>query len=245
MLDKLAKTSSLSGAFLVFCGVLKMIIYYSEFDVNIVDFLSFSEIITSFLYDLNILLAFAVIMLIVTFSTINFLRKKTNDAIEDFMKKLMNVIFPYRYRYVLFFSIVISILFLLLYTNNIGYNYFVVYTLIFCLIQTLTYILITKDELGEIDIPDFSYAISIAIVVTFAIFLFAKHDIQMVRNHKIFTTIKTQNETFLCDNTTNNLYLGKTDTFLFIKLASSNSTISIPLSEVQSIDFRKIDFAKH
>jgi hypothetical protein len=238
MLDRLVKISSLSGAFLIFCGVLKMIIYYSTFNVSIVDFLSFSEIITSFLDDINILLIYAAIMLVITFATINFLHRRTNVGLDDFMTGILNIIFPHRYKYVLFFCVVLSILSLLLYLNVIGFNYFVVYLMVFCFIQMLTFIIITKDEQNEIDIPNFSIVISVAMVVTFSIFLLARHDIQSVTNHKYPTTIKTENETFVCDKYTKNLYLGKTNNFLFIKLDSSNSTLSIPVSAIKSIDFK-------
>jgi hypothetical protein len=238
MLDRLVKISSLSGAFLIFCGVLKMIIYYDYFNVNIVDFLSFSEIITSFLDDMNILLIYVAIMLIVTVSTVNFLHRRTEIPVDDLMTGIMNVIFPHKYKFVVFFLIIILILSSLIFFNIIGFNYFAIYVLVFCSIQMLTYVIMTRDENNEIEIPTFSVTVSIALVVTLAIFLLARHDVQEVKKHAHPVTIVTQENTYICNRNTANLYLGKTDNFVFIKLDSSNSTLSLPTSSIKSLDFK-------
>lgn len=238
MLDKLVKISSLSGGFLIFCGVLKMIIYFNEFNINIVEFLSLGEILTSFLDDMNILLIFGFIMVILTVSSVNFMHKRTEIPVDILMTVITNMLFPLRFKYAIFFLSIILILSSLMYFNVIGFNYFVIYVLVFCSIQMLANILLIRDKNNEIDIPAFSKSVSVVLVVMFAIFLLAKHDIQIVKNHFHPVTIVTQENTFVCNKNTNNLYLGKTDNFFFIKLDSSNSTLSLPTSSIKSLNFK-------
>lgn len=237
MLERIVKISSLSGAFLIFCGVLKMIIYYSAFKVNIVEFLSFSEIITSFLDDINILLIYGVIMLIISVSGMNFLHRQTEVPIDDLADGIMNAIFPHKYKFALGFLIVIILLATLLFFNICGFNYFIIYLLVFCSIQMLTFVIMTRTN-NEIDIPIFSVTISIGLVVTLSIFLLARHDIDMVKRHEHPATIVTQENTYICDRNSANLYLGKTESYLFIKLDSDKSTLSIPVSTIKSITFK-------
>ena len=96
----------------------------------------------------------------------------------------------------------------------------------------------TRDENNEIDIPTFSVTVSIGLVVTLAIFLLARHDIQEVKKHSHPVTIVTQENTYVCNGKTANLYLGKTDDFVFIKIDSSNSTLSLPTSSIKCLDFK-------
>ena len=88
MLDRLIKISSLAGAMLIFFGVLKLIIFYSNFNITIIDFLTFSEIITSFLDDINILLIFAVIMTLVSVLTLDYFHRQTKSDLDQFFNDL-------------------------------------------------------------------------------------------------------------------------------------------------------------
>lgn len=237
MLERIVKISSLSGAILIFCGVLKMIIYYSAFKVNIVEFLSFSEIITSFLDDINILLIYGTIMLVISVSGMNFLKRQTEVPMDDLMDGIMNAIFPHKYKFALAFLITIILFLVLLFFNVSSFNYFIIYLLVFSSIQMLTFVIMTRDENNEIDIPIFSMTISVGLVVALSIFLLAKHDIEAVKQNIQPTTIVSQENTYICDKNTGNLYLGKTDNYLFIALDSSKSTLSIPVATIKSITF--------
>jgi hypothetical protein len=61
-LKKLVEISPIIASFLVFLGFLKLDLYYRYWDINIFNYLDFSEIILSFLNDLYILIFFLVIM---------------------------------------------------------------------------------------------------------------------------------------------------------------------------------------
>lgn len=61
-LKQILTYSPLIGAFLIFLGALKLDLIYSHFDINIFNFLDFSEILTLFLKDINIIL-FSVLLM--------------------------------------------------------------------------------------------------------------------------------------------------------------------------------------
>lgn len=63
-LKELSERAPAMGAFLIFIGFLKLYLYYNHWDINITHYLDFSEIILSFLNDINTMLFFIVIMIV-------------------------------------------------------------------------------------------------------------------------------------------------------------------------------------
>lgn len=238
MLDKLIKIASLSGAFLVFCGVLKLIIYFSAFNIEIIDFLSLSEITKSFLDDINILIMFGVLMLVQTFVVLHYLGKKTNLSIEQFFIQVLSFVYFNKWKYIRWFSLAIIVGIGLLSFSIINYNYFVIYLLIFCIIQILTFIMLTKDENNEIDIPIPSLVILVFITIISSIYLFAKHDIQITNANNKQVIITTTDTIIVCNKSTKLIYVGKTDNFIFIKNATNSASSSFQMSNVKKIEFQ-------
>jgi hypothetical protein len=63
-LKRLVEISPAIASFLAFTGCLKLSLYYWYWGINVMSFLDFSEIILSFVNDLNILLFFTIILLL-------------------------------------------------------------------------------------------------------------------------------------------------------------------------------------
>lgn len=63
-LKKIVSITPLIGSFLVFLGFIKLNYYYQHWNINIISYLDFSEILLSFLNDVNILLVFTFLMLL-------------------------------------------------------------------------------------------------------------------------------------------------------------------------------------
>lgn len=61
-LKKIAEISPLIVGFLIFLGFLKLDLYYGHWNINISQYLDFSEILLSFLQDINIIFFFVVIL---------------------------------------------------------------------------------------------------------------------------------------------------------------------------------------
>lgn len=238
MMDKIVKISPLIGALLVFCGVLKLIFYYSYFDIQIINYLEFQEIITSFFDDINIIIVFGMTMVLITFFTLNTLSSKTNLQVEDLFDKMMAFLYPHRFKYFIGFLVVFLVLCTLIYFNIIRYNYFVIYFLIFCMVQMLTYLFLSKDVNGKIDIPNFYGVVILAIGLSFSIFLLARKNIQQTIANKTETKIVTTDKTIVCNKETGNLYIGKTSKYAFIRIKKTNSTVVIPSEQITKYEFK-------
>jgi hypothetical protein len=238
MIEKIVKTAPVIGALLVFCGVLKLIFYYSYFNVQIINYLEFQEIITSFFYDINILMVFGMTMILITFFTFNTLSTKTQLHIDFLAENLLYFLYAHRFKYLFSFLTVFLILYGLIYFDIIQHNYFVIYILTFLVIQMLTYLFLSKDLDGEVDIPKVYRVLIITISLSFSIFLLAQKDIQETINNTTESRIKTTEETIICNKETGNLYIGKTSKYGFIRIKKSNSTVVIPNEQITKYEFK-------
>lgn len=237
-MNKLIKISSLAGTFLIFCGVLKLIIYYSAFNINIIDFLSLPEIITSFLDDINMLLIFAAVMSIITFTVLSVGKEKHQVKIEDYMENILKITYPFRYRYVAFFGSLIIIFSVLLYLNIVDYNYCVIYFITFFTLQLLSFLIMTKDENDDIEYPEFSLAFSVILSIIVSVCLLSQHDIQNTKNNPKEVILYSKTSTILCGKKSPYTYLGKTDHYIYLKRKSNNSGIAISTEIINMIEFK-------
>ncbi|CAA0189501.1 conserved membrane hypothetical protein [Tenacibaculum maritimum] len=238
MIEKIVKTSPLIGALLVFFGVLKLIFYYSYFNVQIINYLEFQEIITSFFEDINILIVFGMTMMFITFFAFNTLSGKANLHIEDLAEKMLNFLYSHRFKYFFLFLTLFLILYGLIYFDIIQYNYFVIYILTFLVIQMLTCLFLSKDVDGEIDIPNIYLLIIMTISLSFSIFLLAQKDIQETVNNNIESRIKTIEDNIICNKETGNLYIGKTSKYGFFRIKKLKSTVVIPNEKITKYEFK-------
>jgi hypothetical protein len=236
MLDKLVKLYSISGALLIFCGVLKLSIFYSHFSIDIIEFLSFSEIITSFLDDINILVAFGIIMLVISFVVFSYVDKKATAPRENF---LWNFLFEHKMKFAKGFAFAIIFLLWLTRFKVIETSYFIIYAITFCSIQMFSYIFMIKDDAGEVTFSDRKIGGSVAISFGLIIYLLAQHDIeQTVNNRRKVKIVTNDSVTYYC-GTSKNIFLGKTDNYIFISSDSLKSTLILPSSEIKQYLFFK------
>ncbi len=238
MLEKIVKLTPIAGSLLIFSGVLKQIFFYWHFNVRIIDYLEFQEIVTSFLGDLNIIIVFGFIMTLITLVALNFLGKKTQLNIDELFERLLISIYPRRFKYFLGFLLAIFVTISLIYFEKIGYNYFVIYLIIFFSLQMLTYLFLHKSENGKVNIPNFYGLLLLGSSLTISLYLFAKHDIQTVENNTTETTILIEDDVINLNSKSKDLYLGKTNKFVFIKIDSLNSTIVIPVDKIKQYIFK-------
>lgn len=240
MLDRLLKLSSLSGALLIFCGVLKLIIYYSAFNIRIVEFLSFSEIIMSFLDDINVLIIYCLALFLQSVPTINFIHRKTksNLSVIDWMDLQMLQIFPFKTRYAIIFLLAISIFLTLIIFNFLEWSYWIIYLLVFCIMQAMAFLMMTRSPEFKIELSGTNIGLILFTAIVSAIFFLAKHDIQITKANNYDVTIKTEDSIFICNKTTGNVYIGKTDNYIFIETYPDKSTVCIPNSLVKRIEFK-------
>lgn len=238
MIEKIVKITPLAGAILVFCGVLKLIFYYSHFDIQIIDYLEFQEIITSFLGDINIIIIFIMTMTLITFATLNLVRRKTKLQLDHIFEQMLISIYPHRFKYSIFFVILALLLLGLMEFEFVQFNYLLIYLITFSTAQTLTYLFLTKEDDGKVDIPNFYGLVVIGVSLSISIFLFAEKDLQKIKLNQHETRISTADETIVCNRETQNLYIGKTNKYVFLRINQTNSTLVIPNDKIIQYEFK-------
>lgn len=231
MLDKFLRYSSLYGTLLIFCGVLKLILYYNYFDIQIVDFLTFSEILTSFFDDINVLLIISGTMIFVSIVTIDLITSKYPIKFEEILK------FAYRHRrnYLIFFITMSAIVSSLVLFDVCSLSYYVIYLLVFFCVQIFSFLSMTKNENGEIEYSDSSLLISLGIVIVFSIFLLAHHDYLETKSSLSKILVVTTSDRYELSLKNKNHLIGKTDNYIFFESDSGQSIEIIPMTEIKQI----------
>jgi len=97
----------------------------------------------------------------------------------------------------------------------------------------MTFLFMYKDENDEIEISTTSAILSIFFTIVLAIFLLAKHDIQNKYKSNQTVSIITNDTVLVCSEKTNILYLGKTDSYVFIRNLNNNTSTVIPVSQIK------------
>jgi hypothetical protein len=257
-LKKITAILPLIGAFLIFNGFLKLYVYYNHWGIRISDYLDFSEIILSFMNDLNILgfgllMAllygiFWVVLIEVLTSTssknvpsVNVessegsetdgnQKKSSGEQIEDFFEEA----FSKHYRIIAFVCFIVA---------AISSTVFICYPNLFWLyfscalyIQFLLSILIPFIGSSEKTVAN--------LVVCFGMIGFtmgvAYYDIKQTEHNaaSFVTTVTTSGDQILL---TENMYLiGKSREYLFFYDDSLIQTTIIPCEVVVSIETRKL-----
>lgn len=238
MIDKLTKITPIVAASLIFLGVLKLMLYYSYFNIKIIDYLDFQEIITSFLGDINILILFGLIMILTSLFTINTISKSTKTHFEKVLDRLETYTYIHRVKYLIFFAITILTLGTLLLYGIINYNYFVIYVIVFSVFQFQSFLSLTKNENNEIDIPNFYMTVILGISLTTSIFLLSQKQIKESEKQIIEVRLKMENKTITCSKESKNIFIGKTNKYSFIRMNNSKTTIVVPNEKILQYEYK-------
>jgi hypothetical protein len=237
MLNRIAKISTLMSAGLVFFGYLKLKFYYDEFDIAILNYLTFSEIITSFLDDLQLILIFVALMTLQSAPLLNLIQRKSGLGIEDFYDKLIKALFPFRYKLAGGFLTVITLIVSLMALRWVNVNLALIYILLFSTLQFCHYLSLSKDDKGEIEVSDVSIFLSILIPITLALFLLAKRDVQKVFIEPSTGSVWLREEKIIFGRGAKTKFLGKTEKYVLLyDIMSKNSNV-IPVEQVERISF--------
>lgn len=243
------------GSVIIFFGVLRLICYYDYFGVNIVRFLQFSEIITSF-FDTLYILIFLIIFSLIQ----NFLLENKNEVVQR--NTLKNEILnepKFLVRFKLYFALHGTIWFqmfglLIIYSIISIFRGFNVYDVLkaFGLFASFFLCAVVMSELEakhhRLDSTQHerTFYTTIGLFVIFmAILIGMSYDeaSQVAKQKKYFgTSVKFNNDsTFVSDSM--NYYIGNTQNYLFIHHQNENSTEVLPMAEIKRILFirRKVN----
>jgi hypothetical protein len=232
---------------LIFLGVSKLLFYYSFFNISIISFLDFGEIITSFL---NTVLVMAIsIILTVGFFMGIIARKKREELSNPSNKEIKNQNNRHSYRRPRQISIIVLLLSTIILIPLYRYDWNLILPIvIWLLISFLSanyFIPICRSSTSKF-VRDLSLIINILIVAeSFTLFI-AIQDYRNVKYDKRFlgTRIVFNNETFLKDSShilvsdSSLFYIGKTNSYIFIHNMKEEVTSVYPMSNVLQIDLK-------
>ena len=249
-MKKIIKYLPLLSAFLIFNGFLKLYLYYDHWDIKIIEYLDFSEILLSFLSDINIFVLGLIIYIfprLFSLALINTFDKKqqatsldlnsknqTNHSEKTFFD--INEYLPYYSPWVFFIvSIILTVISSWMFFNN--------FTLLWLYIgiPLLSYSLYNLLILLENLLPMEDFLVGIVIFPTIIAFTYclAFREIKTIEQNigQKITTIYTENETITTSK--NNILLGKTQKFIYLFDNVTNCTRIIPSDKIKSIETQR------
>lgn len=241
MISKLLRTAPLISAFLIFCGTLKLIIVYSHFGIDIVNFLTVAEIITSFLDDINILIALVVTMFVPAYIFLEVTYKRSGMPFAEFTETFDSFFLKHKRTYIVFFSIALLALGGLIWFEILPLNYATISFLIFFFAQLVTHALMKKNSRGELTLSNFKGLAALLLTVIFATYMFGVHEISNLKKFRQAVTLQTKTGKIICDSKNKQCFLGKTDNYVFVHNFEKETTKVIPAKDILYFEFQSED----
>ena len=247
---------------LLLLGISRLLIYYRLFGINILNFLEFGEIITSFLH-IATFSTVALSVYLVYILGIKMKLKKVGDKTKDLLDKskkeqnktgILQAYEDYKKhsykairKYLVIVVISIIIMGLALYSLN-SLKYFIVVLVILAI--TITLVIYINESYKKHESKLFKDLCLIAIVLLLSepvIIMESFFEYRSVKynNKNITTRITFNNEIFLKDSShvfvsdSFNFYIGQTNKYIFIHHSNENATSVYPISSVMTLYFKE------
>lgn len=237
LLERFVQITAVLSIIIVFLGFLNLLFYYNEFNFNIIDYISISEVITSsFSLFLLLLLPFIIVFLIIRTFVL-----KTSQEIEDTkVHKMVN-----RFLAILLSTFLFTILIMMilsLFGNKFmkefynGKSLYLIVTIYFLILSC--FLLIFRQYLKEsIDIwfikkvPSMAFAFVCLLV---AFYINSKRKALLIVDETDITTFSFSNESILATNDSIK-YLGKTEGYFFLWNKNTKESIIYPAFEIKKV----------
>ncbi len=239
---------SIIAPFLVISGFLKQYIYFIFFNVNISDFLTLNEILTSFLDDIVIFIFIPIILLPLIFESSSFdseiiknqnCNKKLNKYFP--VNQYRSIHYPFYLGIIIYFIIkIVSQPFPVPLFNILS---FMIPILAFMALSIYVIrILVTREYFKKNHLKGLlTYFLSVYLLI---IVLSVSYEI-LTRKYYGGTynvTVSLKEKGII--TTPNYFYIGKTNNFIFIYNKPNNATDVYPTSEIDYLSFEKVEFVK-
>lgn len=240
MLDKIIKISSIFSGLLIFLGVIKQSLFYNYFNINIIDYLTLSEIVTSFLDDLNIIIVFYALIVVYSFTNTKIFttylntkigNSKPNSFNFEYLSKLWKVNYPHKIAIFFAHLIMFIIINSLLYFKYINYSNTLIIILLFLVIQGLLHLVVQKNSEDKISFNLYKSIGVVMISTLIVVFYLSQYDIQKVNNSVNQYEFQLLNRTIICDSKST-FYVGKTENFTFLFNKELGFTEVIPNTQI-------------
>lgn len=226
-LKDIVAISPLLGVFLIFLGMLKQIVYYKCFGIQITDYIQLSEVVTAFMYDLNIILIMlgALLLYVMFIDKLFSVKKVSTQSMEVVEKKVTGTFWGF----VIFLMVTIILYILFFNYPTLGWVYAV--TIIgFNPIISIARWLFKNNSLSE---SFKGISLLIALVLVFAVNLAIKDYLQMKQSPTTQTMIELTNKTI--ELSPNERVVGKTIDYLFVVDVKKGNKQIIHCSDIKRI----------
>lgn len=240
------------GSFIIFLGVTRLICFYSAFGISIVNFLDFSEIITSFL-DIIVISVFIFATSILQAFILR--DKETQDDKDGIRKKILEeehlfkrlwLHIKLRYEFLIGGLVLTSIYFIWHFFNKDITIESIVWDVVFFLVCFVLLVILT--EISRIHHKSNSsnhYRRFIAFLFYTTLFsglviYYAYTQVDNIKKNKstFGVTITLDNEQTMVSDSSN-YYIGKTVNYLFIYHEKDNTADVIPMNRVKQITYKR------
>jgi hypothetical protein len=246
--NKISQYIAYGSPFIIFLGMVRLIIFYNSFGISITDYLDFSEIITSF---------FDIIVLVVVFFGIALIQSfliRDKEKLERANAKRQEILkeenyFKLWWLYVKYLKGLIAITFLVIVGCVIGHFWFSSVT-IWALFLTssalvfLIFVIVTSVEIERKDLQfnatiagrRFIYFVLYGLAITFCVSSYSFYQANSIMKDKtnIGVTIILSNDKAIVSDSSN-YYIGKTKNYLFIYHEKEKTTDVYPIARIKQM----------
>lgn len=234
-LEKVVRILPLGAVILIGLGILRTSIYYNYFGIDIMSYISTSEVLTFFLNDFQPLIVLAIIALIHILLSERLVEKIDKKiGAEKFKQKIIE-----KKSWV----VGINVLFILVISINIicdyvEINYYVIYSFPFCL-GSLFILLCNGRIYKNSELNDRIMNIGIGLIIITIIPLFSLRDIRRIEHNqgKKVYLITSKNQ-MICSSK-QNIYLGKAGENFFFFNPRKRTTTIYKFDNIQEITIKK------
>ncbi len=237
------------GTLFVLIGAIKLIIYYSLFNLDVTSYIEFTEILTLFIKDLltfllNVLASTLIMFLFQPNSELESISNGIHDTLTE--PNLFKRLYAYSVNGINL--IILTLIWILgipfwLWLSKftfITYLYLICPILAVFILLTITYETRRQWYIKYNEYPKIIYAkLAYLLTLLIAISIFSAYqDFKDVREGKRFlgTTIKLVDRVLISDS--NYYYIGKTRNFIFIHNQTKETNDIIPMSEVKMLTLK-------
>ena len=248
-LKKIAKLIPYVGSFIIFCGILKLSIYYKGFNIAINDYLELSELLTSFASDITFYTILFVVLGVLFYLAEEIEETiKINGLIEKAMRENSLIkrlkLYTTAFKTIPFFLLIIISTSILYFFKKIDLYLTVLFLISMFITLTIPLLLfeIEKKYLtlsGERFDPSFKQIVSLLLLLVFIVITSSFIEIHDVKKNKKYIGTKFQIDESIMTSDAQNYYIGKTNKFLFFYKSQANETIVYPMYRIKMISFQR------
>lgn len=238
------------GPFIIFLGMARLIFFYKTFGISIVNYLEFSEIITSFFDIIVILVLYLSFLIIQNYLTRN---KNIENKTDELYNKIIEEKKQWR-RTLLYFNYVKVLIYFALFIVIVSLvsNFFYetpssyVIKLLTSVFIFIIFVVVISVEIerkhkllgANLNTKKFYKFIFLSFIVVITVIVYSAYQSNVIKNDKStygVTIVFDNDQIFVSDSST--YFIGKTQNYIYIHHQKEKKTDAIPMSRVKKLTF--------